>query len=103
LDETLLDADYLFAFLQTNHFIDAISGHEQSLGVPNISPGQVETVGIPMPPIEEQRRISTVAKEILNTTNEALVAANAMLANISILPSRLLAQAFDCTETGENP
>lgn len=95
LNETMLDADYLYAFLQTNHFIDAISGHEQSLGVPHISPGQVEAVEIPMPPIEEQRRISAVAKEILNTTAEAQRAADAMLADISVLPSRLLAQAFD--------
>ena len=38
-----IDASFLYAFLQSPLFINQISGHEQSLGVPHISPGQVGT------------------------------------------------------------
>jgi type I restriction enzyme, S subunit len=38
LDPCEIDPGYLYAFLQTNTFIAEVSGHEQSLGVPHISP-----------------------------------------------------------------
>jgi type I restriction enzyme S subunit len=98
LDESLLDADYLYVFLQTDRFKEAISGHEQSLGVPHISPGQVEAVETPLPPLAVQQRIGLIAKEVLATTEEARRAAMSMLADISMLPERLLANAFDFAE-----
>lgn len=44
IDPQKLDADYLYAYLQTDLFISKISGHDQSLGVPHISPSQVEAI-----------------------------------------------------------
>jgi type I restriction enzyme, S subunit len=58
LDSDKINADYLFNFLQSDRFIQAISGHDQSLGVPHISPDQVEDVLIPLPNVAEQRRIA---------------------------------------------
>ncbi|MDI1232208.1 MAG: restriction endonuclease subunit S [Methylobacter sp.] len=37
IDKNRLDPSYLYFFLNTSFFKDAISGHEQSLGVPHIS------------------------------------------------------------------
>lgn len=42
IDPQRLDADYLYAYLQTYLFISKISGHDQSLGVRHISPSQVK-------------------------------------------------------------
>ncbi len=95
LNPDRLDAAYLYAFMQTTRFIEAISGHDQSLGVPHISPGQVEAVEIPLPSIEEQRRIASLANEVLQTTEQAQVAVAKMLDDIQVLPARLLAQAFE--------
>jgi hypothetical protein len=47
LDPCQIDPAYLYAFLQTSIFIAEVSGHEQSLGVPHISPAQVEAIQIP--------------------------------------------------------
>jgi type I restriction enzyme S subunit len=95
IDATRLNADYLYAFLHTEPFIEAISGHEQSLGVPHISPGQIEAIDIPLPTLAEQQRLSVILNNIAEATHEAQNAAEQQLRDIELLPSRLLAQAFD--------
>lgn len=63
IDPQKLDADYLYAYLQTDLFISKISGHDQSLGVPHISPAQVEAIEIPLPEISVQRELSKQLNE----------------------------------------
>lgn len=95
IDTNKLDPSYLYFFLNTSFFKDAISGHEQSLGVPHISPSQVENVDIPLPDVDEQKIIATKALEIFRQTNIAKIAAKEAQKDIDYLSSRLLAQAFD--------
>ena len=95
IDETRLSPDYLYAYLQTHAFIEAITGHEQSLGVPHISPGQIEKIEIPLPDIDEQKHLAKILIDIASYTRTAQVAAEQQLRDIELLPSRLLAQAFD--------
>lgn len=89
-----IDADFLYAFLKSSRFIGAISGHDQSLGVPHISPGQVESVEMPWLSLDEQRRIVTSLKSQLAEADAIAQAATAQLAEIERLPQRILAQAF---------
>jgi type I restriction enzyme S subunit len=95
IDTNKLDPSYLYFFLNTSFFKNAISGHEQSLGVPHISPSQVESVDIPLPDVDEQKIIATKALEIFRQTNIAKIAAKEAQKDIDYLSSRLLAQAFD--------
>lgn len=95
IDETRLNADYLYAFLHTEPFIEAISGHEQSLGVPHISPGQIEAIDIPLPTLAEQQRLAVILNNIAKAAREAQIAAELQLRDIELLPSRLLAAVFD--------
>jgi type I restriction enzyme S subunit len=95
IDTNKLDPSYLYFFLNTSFFKDAISGHEQSLGVPHISPTQVESVDIPLPDVDEQKIIATKALEIFRQTNIAKIAAKEAQKDIDHLSSRLLAQAFE--------
>ena len=91
----VIDPGFLYAFLQSSRFIDAISGHDQSLGVPHISPGQVESVDLPLLSLHEQQRLVSRLQSQLTEADAIAQAAAAQLAEIERLPQRLLAQAFD--------
>lgn len=95
IDPKKLDADYLYAFMQTDMFISKISGHDQSLGVPHISPSQVEEIEIPMPDISVQRELSKRLTEITRTWSEAVTALQSQINDLSQLPKAILAQAFE--------
>ncbi|WP_350132415.1 restriction endonuclease subunit S [Nitrosomonas sp.] len=95
LDKSRCDADYLYAYLQTDRFITEISGHDQSLGVPHISPTQVEAVEIPLPDLPTQRRIAKRLVEITDTWTMATKALQRQLEDLTVLPQHLLAQAFE--------
>ena len=97
----LVDPDFLFAYLQSSRFIAAISGHDQSVGVPHISPGQVEAVEFPLPSIDEQRHLVTLLQAQLAQADAIAQAAAAQLAEIERLPQRLLAQAFNPPSTSQ--
>lgn len=90
-----LDADYLYAYLQTDRFISAISGHEQSVGVPHISPSQVEAVEIPLPELAVQKRLAKRLNEISREWAVAAAAMQSQLKDLEQLPQRILAQAFE--------
>ncbi|MCR6664166.1 MAG: restriction endonuclease subunit S [Luteimonas sp.] len=89
-----VDPDFLHVFLQSSRFVAEISGHDQSLGVPHISPGQVEAIELPALPIEKQREVATHLKAQLAEADAIHRAATAQLAEIEFLPQQLLAQAF---------
>ncbi|WP_051424526.1 restriction endonuclease subunit S [Pseudomonas sp. URMO17WK12:I4] len=90
-----IDPGFLYAFLQSSRFIGAISGHDQSLGVPHISPGQVESVELPCLSLDEQRRIVTRLYVQLAEADSIAQTAAMQLAEIERLPQKLLARAFD--------
>lgn len=95
LDPEKLEADYLYAYLQTEMFITEITGHDQSLGVPHISPTQVENIEIPLPSVTAQRELSKRLSQALYEWKTATTAIRAMLNDINLLPRKILAQAFE--------
>lgn len=94
LDKSAIDPDYLHAFLQSPTFIEAVSGHGQSLGVPHISPTQVESVEIPLPTLDKQRQIALAINSQLTEVETARQAAEAQLRDITLLRSRTLKAIF---------
>lgn len=103
VDESRLDKGFLFGFLNSPMFIAAISGHEQSLGVPHISPGQVGAVRIPLPALRQQREIARALQDRLASAHELRAAAQSRLADLDALPARLLAAAFNPSTQGAAP
>jgi len=95
IDSERLDPDYLYAYLQTQMFISAISGHDRSLGVPHISPTQVENVEIPLPDVTTQRKLSKQLNEVAREWQVIRSAIQAQLADLTMLPNAILAQAFE--------
>jgi len=89
-----IDADYLYAFMHTQRFRSAMSGHSQSLGVPHVSPRQVASVPIPLPPLDEQRQIAARLHEQLAEIDRAKAALNAQRRAVDALPAALLREVF---------
>ena len=89
-----IDRDYLYTFLNSPSFIDEITEHDQSLGVPHVSPKQVEGISIPVP---SRARQLEVAREMMRrkTTAERLVVIHEEeLTAINSLPAALLRMAY---------
>jgi len=94
--------EFLFAFLNSPFFISQITGHDQSLGVPHVSPKQVEAVAIPLPPLGEQKRIAGILKEQMEAVERARVAAEAQLEAAKALPAAFLRDVFNAQDAGQN-
>lgn len=94
IDADSLNADYLYRYLQSQMFIGQISGHEQSLGVPHISPDQVEAVELPLPSVEVQRQFIRKLQTQISEADAITQAANAQLAEIESLPQRIIADTL---------
>jgi type I restriction enzyme, S subunit len=86
--------DYLYLFLQTQPVIEAITAHDQSLGVPHVSPKQVERLSIALPPIAEQKRLAAHVERQLMEVESVVHAVECKLAAIEALPGRILAGCF---------
>jgi len=94
-----LDPGYLYAFLRTSVFMDAISGHEQSLGVPHVSPRQVAAVRLPVPTLAKQRDIVRALEGELSLASSVAGGLVQQAADIGRLPAALLRSAF----SGDSP
>jgi type I restriction enzyme, S subunit len=89
-----VDSLFLFNYLQSEVFRRQITGHDQSLGVPHISPNQVLAASIRVPPLEEQQRNSS---ELLYRTAAVKTLEESIqqeLDTIEAMPSALLRKAF---------
>jgi type I restriction enzyme, S subunit len=90
-----VDTGYLYAFLNSPKFIDSISGHDQSIGVPHISPKQVESMKIPLPSLEEQQILAKRVWEKISLSQSLCTSLQSQLDTINKLPAALLRQAFN--------
>lgn len=89
-----VDADFLYAFLRSPVFMNSIRGHDQSLGVPHISPAQVESVQMRLPSLAIQRRVVTQLSRHLNAAESLIARCREELAAIEAVPAALLRAAF---------
>ena len=94
LNEDLLAPGYQYAWMQTSQFSPALQGHEQSLGVPHVSPSQEEAIELPLPSIKEQQRFGALVAAVLTVGALAVDAATKIVTDLNLLPSRRLAKAF---------
>lgn len=89
-----IDPNYIFYYVRTSFFVDALTELVQGALYPAVNDTQVRNQIIPLPPLEEQKRIVAILKEQMKAVEAARTAAQARLDAINSLPSSLLNQAF---------
>jgi len=89
-----VNPQFVYAFLRSDAFVAATRGHDQSLGVPHISPLQVGAVELPLPPVQVQARVCALLADEAALVTSAREALEAQLATVHALPAALLRQAF---------
>jgi type I restriction enzyme S subunit len=62
-DETMLDAEFLFAWVRSPTFIQLLTRIERGIGYPAVSDTDIKRMYIPLPPLSEQRRIVAILRQ----------------------------------------
>ncbi len=100
-----LDAQYLFAFVRSEYFVNALSALVKGAMYPAVTDKQVKSQFIPIPPtIEEQRRIASILDEQMKAVDQARTAIEKQLAAANHLPNAYLRSVFESEDatTWEN-
>jgi len=89
-----VEPDYLFAFFQSDGYWEQISAGARGGAQPGFNATMLKSLRIPLPPVEEQRRIARVLREQMAAVEKARAAAQARLEAVKTLPASLLRQIF---------
>jgi type I restriction enzyme S subunit len=87
--------DYLFAFVQHEYFIKALTDLVNGALYPAVKDGQVFSQPIPLPPLADQQRIAANLKDQMATADKARISSEEELNTINALPAALLRRAFN--------
>ena len=91
----LLDPEYLFAYVQSPMFVQALTDLVQGALYPAVTDKQVRAQKIPLPRIEEQRRIAAALKAQLAEVEKARAELEAQCTDIEKLKSAVFQQVFE--------
>ena len=89
-----LDPAYLWHFLHSNLFIDHIRDQATGSDLPHISATDIETVAIPLPPLEEQRAIAACLTALFSGAERASRECERANSLLERLNSSILDKAF---------
>ena len=84
---------FLYHFLIT--CFDGLQADALGSTVPGLSRKDIDSLQIPLPPLEEQKRIVAILRDRMTVIDQARQAAQAQLEAINALPAALLRQAFN--------
>ena len=98
-----IDPRYLFHYVQSPSFVGTLSQLVKGALYPAVTDKQVRAQWIPVPPLEEQRRIAGEIREKFERIDQARVAAAAQLEAARALPAAYLREVFDSPEAQKWP
>lgn len=93
-DKQILDRDYLAILLQSAFGQEQIKLKTNQVGQPKLALTRIATITLPLPSLEEQKRISSFLTEKLLLAKELERRIESQLEEINALPSALLGRAF---------
>jgi type I restriction enzyme S subunit len=93
-----LSSHYLFAFVQSRQFVERLAGAVKGAMYPAVTDAQVRAEMVPLPPLEEQKRIAAILNEQMGAVERARAAAETQLEAAKALPAAYLRAAFSSPE-----
>lgn len=90
-----VEPDYLFAFFQSGGYWEQILAGARGGAQPGFNATMLTSLRIPLPPIEEQRRIARLLGDQMAAVEKARAASEEELQTIDALPAALLRRAFN--------
>lgn len=94
VDKGLLLRDYLARFLTSGIVKEFIHERTNTVGQPKLALTRIATIPVPLPPLDEQRRIAEMLREQMVVIEHTSAVAEEELAPINALPAVLLRRAF---------
>jgi type I restriction enzyme S subunit len=88
-----------FLFFVLKYFVPVLQSMGRGQTFTEISKGQVETFGIPLPPLPEQKRIATRIQGSLQEVKHARTACEKQLEATKALPTAYLREVFESEES----
>jgi type I restriction enzyme S subunit len=98
-----LHPEYLFSFVQSWDFVRRLSDLVKGALYPAVTERQVRAQKIPLPPLEEQRRIAARLREQLSILAQARAVLEAQLAAAESLPAAHLRAVFQSADAERWP
>ncbi len=98
-----LDPGFLFGFVRTKGFVETLSCLVSGAMYPAVTDRQVKAQLIPLPPLEEQKRIVAILNEEITAIERARVAAGSQLQAATALPVSYLRAVFSNAEASAWP
>jgi type I restriction enzyme, S subunit len=99
----LLDTEYLYLALQRKDLRDEVISKSARAIQSGLTKADLDALEIPLPPLDEQRRIAAILNGQLAAVERARIAAEAQLEAASALPAAHLREVFESEEAGEWP
>lgn len=93
-DNSSIDPGFLVWFLNSPRTQAAIAGQMRGATRPRVTLGMLRTMAIPLPPLDEQRRIAARLREQLAEIDRSKAALDAQRKAIDALPPALLREVF---------
>ncbi len=94
---------YLFAFVQSDEFVEGLSRSVNGATYPAVTDKQVRDQFAPLPPLAEQKRIAAILYEQMAAVERARAAAEAQLDAAKALPAAYLRAVFESPEAQNWP
>jgi len=89
-----VEPEYLFSFFQSPGYWAQISAGARGGAQAGFNATMLAALGLPLPPLAEQRRIAGLLREQMAAVEKARAAAEEGLNTINALPAALLRRAF---------
>lgn len=93
-----IEPSFLFAFVQTQYFVDMISGQVRGMLYPAITGNEIRNVPLPLPFLPEQRRIAAKVQELMQEVERARGACEGQLEAAKALSAAYLREVFESEE-----